>query len=810
MEILLQDIRYGFRWLTRNPGFTIIAIFALALGIGANSAIFSVMNALLFKPYPFKNLDQIVMIRESLPNQSLKSKVVSAADFIDWRNQSIFFKNIAAYKIRDITITGTGEPELVRGSYVSADFFSLFEIEPAKGRTFFSTEDEPGKDQVVVLSYGLWKSRFAADPNILNKTITLNSRTTTVIGIMPAQFDFPFGTGLWMPLALTPPQKNVRNLRNLYVLANLKNGININQAQAGMQALAKRIEQQFPETNKGLTVDVIRLRDQQASFTMPMLSILIGMSALLLLVACANVANLLLARATTRRKEIAIRASLSASRWRVIRQLLTESFLLSFLAGCIGLLFAIWAVDLIKTSLPPDIAKFMAGWKEIQIDSRVLIFTFAIAFLTTLIFSLVPAVQATRLDLFEVLKEESGRGSAGSIHGRRLRNILVAAELSLALVLLVGAGLMVQGFWRILNMYQSATPETVLTIQTPLPEFAYSDPQKQTQFYERAIEEIRVLPEVQSVSVASNTPLNNSPNPAVEFIIEGRPPLEAGERQISDVVSIGPDYFGMVGANLQAGRDFKESDNFNAPRVAIITEMMASRYWGNENPIGKSIQLKTAEAHQWITIIGVASDLKQSWFDKETRPQIFLPYLQAPRPKMIFLVRTTSSPKSIVASVRGKILAADRNQPLHEVRTLAQLYLDEGSPLRFAAVLMLVFGILVLILAAVGVYGVMSYSVAQRTREIGIRTVFGARRSDVLRLILSQGMKTTLLGLAIGVPLSIAFSRAMANALFGIVVPEYPVFLAFVLLLIFIAFFSIYYPAYRASKVDPISALHYE
>jgi putative ABC transport system permease protein len=810
METFLQDVRYGVRWLTRNPGFTVIAVFALALGIGANSAIFSVINALLFKPYPFKNLDRIVMIQESLPNQSLKSKAVSAADFIDWQSQSKFFENLAGYKIRDITITGITQPELVRGSFVSPNFFTLFEIKPFKGRNFLEGEDEPGRDQVVVLSHSLWKSHFASDPNVLNKSITLNSRATTVIGIMPAQFNFPFGTDLWMPLALTPQQKSVRTLRNLYVLADLKPGVTVKQAQAEMSTVAKRIEQQFPETNKGLSVDVILLRDQQAGFTAPMLSILIGMSALLLLVACANVANLLLARATTRRKEIAIRASMSASRWRVIRQLLTESLLLSLLASSIGLLFAVWSIDLIKMSLPPDVAKFMAGWKEIRIDSTVLLFTFGVAFLTTLVFSLAPALQVTRLDLFEVLKEESGRGSSGSIHGRRLRNILVAVEVSMALVLLVGAGLMVQGFWRILNTYQNANPQTVLTIQTPLPEFAYSEPQQQSQFYQRAIENMRVLPEVKSISVASNTPLNNSPNPTMEFIIEGKPPLQPGQRQISDVVSIGPEYFDMVGAKLQAGRDFKESDNFEAPRVAIVTELMASRYWRNEDPVGKRIQLTSSASLQWITIVGVASDLKQSWFDKETRPQIFFSYLQAPRPKMTFLLRTSGSPLSIVKAARAKILAVDRNQPLDEIKTLAQLYIDEGSPLRFAAVLMLVFGILALILSAVGVYGVMSYSVAQRTREIGIRTVFGAAQGDVLRLILSQGMKTVLLGLILGLPLSFALSKLMATALFGIVALQYAVFLIFALLLVFIAFLSTYFPAHRAANVDPIAALRYE
>ncbi|MCI0443663.1 ABC transporter permease, partial [bacterium] len=539
METLLHDLRYGIRLLLRNPGFTLIAVLALAIGIGANSAIFSVVNALLLKPFPFENLDRLVMIQESFQSQGIEAQAVSPADFFDWQQQNSVFKTVSAYRIRDITLTGTSEPELVRGSFVTTDFFSTLDKKTSKGRTFFSHEVELGRDQVVVIGFGLWQKRFASDPNILNKTIVINGRTATVVGIMPPHFDFPFGTDLWMPLALTPQEKNVRDIRNLYVLAHLKQDTTVAQAQAEMLTVAKRIEQQNPQTNKGLSVEVIRLRDQQAGFTLPMLSILIGMAVFLLLVACANVANLLLARATTRQKEIAIRAAFSASRWRVIRQLITESLVLSSLAGIGGLVLAYWSADLIKASLPPDIAKFVAGWKEIGVDLRVLGFTFVISFLTTLIFSLIPAFQATRLDLNEILKE-GGRTSGASLRGRKTRALLVASEISLALVLLVGAGLMVKGFWRILDIYQSSNPENILTLQTPLPGPKYDDDRKITEFYHQTIQRIQNSPGVQSATVASNTPLNNSPNPAIEFVIEGHPPLEQGERQISDLVVIGP------------------------------------------------------------------------------------------------------------------------------------------------------------------------------------------------------------------------------------------------------------------------------
>jgi putative ABC transport system permease protein len=810
MQTLLQDLRYGARTLLKNPGFTLIAVVTLALGIGANSAIFSVANALVLKPLPFEHLDRLVAVRESLPNQGLKAIAVSPADFIDWRGQNTVFQDITAYRVNDTTITGTGEPELVRGSFVSADFFSALEMSAVKGRTLLPDEDQPGRDQVAVLGYGLWQRRFAGDANILGATITLNGRAATVVGIMPPDFDFPFGTEIWMPLALTPQQMNQRETRSLHVLAHLKSGVTVAQAQAEMLAIAKRIEQQYPLTNTGLSVHVIPLRDLQGEFTLPLLSVLIGMAGFLLLIACANVANLLFARATTRQKEIAIRAALGASRWRVMRQLMTESVLLSCLAGTMGLMLAVWAVDLIKASLPPDIARHMPGWKEIGIDGRVLVFTLGVAFLTTLIFSLAPALQASRFDLNETLKE-GGRSSGASSRGGRARRFLVVSEMALALVLLVGAGLMVKGFWRILNVFQGADPDRILTLQTPLPESKYNDPQKMAEFYQHVIERMKALPDVQSVSAASNTPLNNSPNPSVELIIEGRPALRPGERQLADLMVVSTDYFTTIGARLLKGRAFSDSDGWEAPPVAIISELTARRYWPHEDPLGRRIKRSGSNADApWLTIVGIVSDVKQGWFDKDIRPQLYLPYGQTPRPKMTFLLRTSTDPMNLVASARAQIHAVDRDQPIDDIKTLARLFVDEMSPFRFAVVLMLVFGALALVLAAVGVYGVMSYSVEQRTHEIGIRIALGAEARDVLRLIVGQGIKTTTLGLAIGLPLALALSRMMASVLFGVVALEYAILIGFVLLLAAVAFLSSFIPARRATRVDPMVALRYE
>jgi putative ABC transport system permease protein len=810
MENLLKDVRYGLRMLAKNPGFTLIAIITLALGIGANTAIFSVVNALLLKPLPFENLDRLVAVRESLPQQGLKATAVSPADFNDWRDQNTVFQEIAAYRVKDTTITGAGEPELVRGAFVSADFFSAVQMRALLGRTLLSDEDQPGRDQVVVLGYGLWQRRFAADSKIIGATITTGGRAATVVGILPQGFEFPFGTELWMPLALTPQQINQRELRNLQVLAHLLPDLTIAQAQAEMIALAGRIEQQYPQTNTGLSVQVIPLRDQQADFTRPLLSVLIGMAGLLLLIACANVANLLLARATTRQKEIAIRAAMGATRLRVIRQLMTEGFLLSALAGLLGLMLAMWSVDLIKASLPPDIAKFMAGWKEIGIDGRVLGFTFGVAFLTTLIFNLAPALQASRPDLNETLKEGGKRSGANS-RGRRARTFLVVSEIALALVLMVGAGLMVKGFWRILSLFEGAGPDTILTLATPLPESKYKDKQKVAEFYQQVIKRMEALPDVQSVSVASNTPLNNSPNPSVELIIEGRPALLPGQRQLSDLLVISPDFFTTIGAQLARGRDFSESDGREAPPVAIISELTARRYWPDEDPLGRRVKLDGSGSNgSWVTIVGIAGDIKQSWFDKEIRPQLYLPFMQAPRPKMTFMLRTPTRPMNLVAATRSQIHAVDEDQPIDDIKTLAQLFVDETSPFRFAAVLMSVFGAISLILSAIGVYGVMSYGVAQRTHEIGIHIALGAQTRDVLRLVVGRAVKTALLGLAIGLLLALGLSRIMASMLFGVVSLEYAILIGFVSLLGVVAFLSSYLPARRATKIDPIMALRYE
>jgi putative ABC transport system permease protein len=488
---MLFDLKYASRMLIKTPGFTATAVLTLALGIGANSAIFSVVNPLLLKPVPFDQFNRLVMLRGSLPNQGLKEAGVSPADFHDWRAQNTVFQDTAAYRIKDTTITGAGEPELLRGCFVSADFFSAVQTNPLKGRALLLDDNQPGRDRAAVIGYGLWQRRFGGDPSVLGATITLDGRAVTVVGIMPPDFDFPFATELWIPLALTPQQMNERSKRNLHVLGRLREGVTVAQAQAQMLAIAKRIEEQHPQTNTGLNVQVIRLRDQQADFTRPLLSVPIAMAGFLLLIASANVANLLLARATTRRKEIAIRAALGASRWHVIRQLMTESFLLSCLAGMAGLLMAIWAVDLIRASLPPDVARFMAGWKEIRIDGRVLFFTFGVASFSTFIFSLLPALQASRLDLNDAFKE-GGRSGEGS-RSRHARSFLVIVEMALALVLLVGAGLMIIGFWRVVDVFRGADPDSILTMQTLLPEAKYKDPQRVAEFYQQAIGRMETL-----------------------------------------------------------------------------------------------------------------------------------------------------------------------------------------------------------------------------------------------------------------------------------------------------------------------------
>ncbi len=808
---MFQDLRYGARMLLKNPGFTLIAALTLALGIGANSAIFSVASALLLKPLPFDHLDRLVALRERLPNQGLKATAVSPADFHDWRNGNTVFQEIVAYRVRDVTLTEVGEPELARGAFVSADFFEALEVKTVRGRALLPEEDQPGRDQVAAIGHGLWRRRFGGDPNMVGATIKINGRAVTVTGVLPPSFDFPYGAEVWLPLALTPEQLRRRETRNLQALARLKPGVSVAQAQAEMSAISRRLEQQYPQTNAGLFAQVMPLSEQQSEFSRPMMAALIVMATLLLLIACANIANLLFARATTRRTEIAIRTALGAGRWRVLRQLFTESFLLSCLAGAMGLGLAKWAVEVIKASLPPDIARFMPGWRAMGIDGRALLFTLGAACLTTLIISLSPALAASRPDLSVALKE-GGKSSVAAARGGRARDFLVAAEIALALVLLVGSGLMVKGFWRILNVFEGADPHGILTLQTPLPttlpDSRYADQRQTASFYQQVLQRLENLPGAQAVSAASNTPLNNRPNPSVELLIEGRPPLPPGERQLADLAVVSPNYFATLGARLLSGRDFNAGDGRDAPGVAIISELTARRYWPNEDPLGRRI--RGAADAPWLTIVGVASDLRQSWFDKDPRPQLYLPYQQAPQPTMTFLLRATGDPLSLAAAAREQIQSVDRNQPVKDVMTLAQLFVNETTPFRFAAVLTLVFGVLALVLAAIGVYGVTSYAVAQRKHEIGIRMALGARPRDVLRLIAGQGGRTVTLGLAIGSPLALALGRLMASRLYGVVALEYAVLFSLALSLGVAALLAGYFPARQAIKVDPLVALRRE
>jgi putative ABC transport system permease protein len=809
LESFFRDLRYALRTLRSNPGFAAVAILTLALGIGANSAIFSVANALLLKPLPFANLDRLVAVRESLPHQGLKATAVSPADFLDWTRQQSAFLHIAAYRVRSVTLTGGGEPELLRATFVSPDFFSALQTNAAHGRVLLPEESQPGRDRAVVISDGLWKRRFAGAPGVVGSEITLDGRAVTVVGILPLGFGFPFGTDIWGPLALSPQQWEQRDTRNLYVLAQLKPGVAVAQAQADMQGVAQRIEQQHPLTNTGLAVSVIPLRDLQSAFSRPLLLVLLGMAGFLLLIACANVASLLFARSAARAKEIALRTALGASRGRIVRQLLAESLALSLLGGAAGLLLARWAADYVRASLPPGIARHMTGWDRIGLDGGVLALTMALALLTTLLFGLLPALRTSRPDLNATLKE-GGRLSGA---GRRSRvwSALVAIEVALALVLLAGAGLTVKGFWRILRMFDGADPASILVLQTGLPESKYKDPQRITDFYEQVAARMAAMPGVTSVSTASNTPLNNRPNPTIELLIEGRPTLQPGERQPADLVTVSPGFFETLGIPLLRGRAFAHTDAALASPVAIISEMAARRYWPNEDPLGRRIRRSSASGDpQWITIVGIAADVKQGWFDKEIRPQLYLPAAQSPRLGMTFLLRASAAPMTLARDARAQVLAVDPHQPIEHLQTLEQMFIEETSPFRFAAELMLAFGAIALLLAAVGVFGVMSYSVSQRTQEIGVRIALGARRGDVLRLIVLQSMRIAALGLAAGLPLSLLLGRLMASQLFGVVALDLPVLGVIALLLAGVALAASCIPTIRAARVDPMLALRCE
>jgi putative ABC transport system permease protein len=809
MGTLWQDLRYAARMLLKKPGLTLIAVITLSLGIGANTAIFSVVNAVLLRPLPFPESEQLVRIGGINLKTGKGPGTFSPQDFYDWRERNNVFESVAAYDGWSPSLTGQGEPERITAARVSASFFDVLKVKPEIGRTFLPDEEKRGLQHSVILGHKLWQRRFGADPSIQGKTIQLNGESYTVVGVMPPGFEVPRIGGssfeqpeLWAPFAPDLSQWTRSGRAVDAGIGRLKPGVTLQQAQAEMTGIGRALQQQYPDTNLNAGVGVVSLREQLVGGVRTPLLIFLVAVGFVLLIVCANVANLQLARSTARRKEMAIRASLGASRLRIIRQLLTESLLLSFLGAGFGLLLSLWATDFL-VALGSDSIPHLG---KIGIDARVLVFTILISVLAGVLFGLAPALYASRLDLNEALKEGGGKGTGGA--GRsRLRGALVVSEIALSLLLLTGAGLLVKSFLRLQEVNPGFNPRQVLTMYVFLPGAKYSEDAQQSAFFDQTLERIRNVPGVESVGVTSNLPISGNFD-RTSFYVEGRP--ADSNQDVPDVerYMISGDYFRAMGVALRDGRTFGTEDKADTLPVAVVNEALAHTYWPGESAIGKRV--RTNPESPWRTVIGVVGDVRHYDLETAANMQLYLPYKQTPSQMMTFVVRSRGDASKQATAVRDGIWAVDKDQPVYNVKTMEQLVAASVAQRRFVMMLLGSFAVIAMFLAAVGIYGVMSYTVTQRTHEIGIRMALGAQGADVLKLIVGQGMRLALFGIALGLIGAVATTRIISSLLYGVTATDPLTFACVAALLCGAALLACYIPARRAMRVDPMTALRYE
>ncbi|HXD33776.1 MAG TPA: ABC transporter permease [Pyrinomonadaceae bacterium] len=812
MEGLIREIRYAIRGLLKQPVFTAIAVITLALGIGANTAMFSVINAVLLRPLPYHEPHRLVTIWEESPQRGMYEVPVSFANLRDWVDQNHTFDQISAYTFTNLNLTGAGEPARLSTVRSSANLFSLVGATPLLGRAFLPEEDKEGANRVVILGHGLWQSRFGSDTRIIGQSLTLNNQSYTVVGVMSPGFQFPVGFGymgkvlnesidLYVPIAATS-QESARGSYSFFSLGRLKPGVTIDQARADMTAIESRLEQQYPDGNSGVGISLVPTQEQTVKEIRPALLVLLGAVAFLLLIACANIANLLLARAASRQKEMSIRAALGASRRRVLRMLLTESLILSLAGGCLGLLLAFWGTQALMALAPDNIPRM----NEVGVDARVFGFTLAVSLITGIVFGLIPALHAAKPDLNAALKEGS-KGSMGSPAGKRTRSLLVTVEVALSLVLLIGAGLMIKSFLRLQQMNLGFNPDHVLSVSLSLSRSRYSEDRQQAAFFQEALERLKSLPGIRSAGATTGLPLTLQLSGS-DFRIEGQPEPEAGKEMIINTRSVSPGYFETLGISLIKGRDFDNRDKSDAPGAAIINHDLARIYFSNEDPIGKRITFDDGQS--WMSIVGIIGDVKQLGLDSSAKPEVYFPYLQVASPSMSIVVRTASDPLGLAAAVKSQIRMVDKDLPINEAKTMQQLLADSLSGRRFNMLLLTVFAMVALVLAIVGIYGVMSYTVTQRTHEIGLRVAIGAQPGDVFRMVIGQGMKLALIGVAFGLVGAFGLTRLMTTMLFGVEPTDPVTFAGIAVLLTSVALVACYLPGRRAMKVDPLVALRYE
>ena len=812
MHTIWQDVRYGARMLWKHRLATLVCIAALALGIGANTAMFSVAEAFLLHSVPFENPDRIVALVNVRPQQNLDRNGVAPATYLDWQTQAKSFGEMSAYAWDEVNLTGNREPEKIQGFDVTANFFELLGVQPKMGRTFLPEEEQPGKEQEIILSYGLWERRYASDPNILNKIVKVDGKSFTIVGVMGKGFDFPMPAEAWMPLALTVKQRSERNSRYIWVLGKLRPDTSVKRAAAEMSGLAQREAATYPDSSKGWQLRVLPVREfASGDLTRQYTFLLMGAVGFVLLIACADVANVQFARVSGRQKELAVRAALGASRWRIVCQLLTESILLALLGSAAGLLFAQWDITLILAHMPADVAKFVAGWKTISLDANAFLFTLAIALFSGILAGIAPALLTSRTNVSETLKE-SGRGSSAGRARHRLRNALVVAEISLSLVLLVGAGLLVKNFTALINVNERYHPESILTMNVSLRELQYKAQPARVAFHEQVLQRLSTLPNVQSAAMVTHVPYADGGGVSTRaFSVEGRPGTDRGEVRNAIIQTISPNYFGLMQIALREGREIANTDADGTLPVAVISRSLARRYFPDEKPLGKKLKVGPAdESSPWLTIVGIVDDVHYSWIDKNDVPTIYRSYRQSPPYYASLVLRTGGEPLSFVPAVRSQVAAVDPDLSLFNIKALDTVISDSVVGIAYVAVMMGVLGIIALVLAAVGVYGVMSNAVSERTNEIGIRMAMGATANDIQKLVLGKGALLTLIGMGIGLPVAFLLANALSSLLFGVKAADPVAFIVLPLVLAAVATLASYLPARRAVRVDPITALRYE
>jgi len=803
--MLFRELRHSFRRLVRTPGFTLTATLTLALGIGANASIFSTVSALLLRPYPFPKLDRLMLVREADPNQPGLDGVATA-DYLDFCSQLRAFSDIAAFRFGDFNLGTDSATGAIEGYHVTSNLFQSIAVQPILGRNLTSDDEQEGRNLVAVISHNTWRERFASDPSILGKSVRLNGHNAEIVGVMPAGFHYPLGAEIWMPLTVTPADRADRFSRDLSLLASLKDGVSRQQAEAELQAFNNQLRREYPTTNVRRTVTLLPLRKEQYTYTAPMFLILQAAAGFVLLLACANLLNLLLAQGIVRQREIAVRSALGADRIQLARLFTGETVLLALIAVCVAVSISIVGIRAIRNSMPPGMTKWIAGWSDINLDARVLSFASALAVVLAIAFGILGTLYALRTNVSEALKE-SGRASTASRTQHRMLSGLVVTQVVLAVVLLAGAASAIRSVFALSDLYRSFKPDDLLTLEVSLPRI-YSDPTKVASFYERALQQTKSLPQVESAAFATNLPASNVDSPRVTFEIPGRNSLRSIEAPSGDLQIISPDFFSTLRLNLLAGRPFSESDQRESPHVAIISESLAASSWPNSAPIGQSIKL--SEDRGVVTVVGVVSDMKLNWYDPKPRPTIYLPYEQAAPASLTLAARIQPGGRSAANQIRRQLQQLDPEIAINEIRPLTLEISDALAPIRIIGWLMLVFGAVALLLSTIGIYGMFSHRVARRTHEFGVRIALGATSHNLFRQILGESLTLAAAGLALGLPVAYGLNLLAASQLFGLNGLRWPMLVAVTVGILLVAMLSVLVPAHRAMQSDPIRALRYE